>query len=148
MHRIFLITTSAVMLSACADELSDTGSHIDRAAFTRAAASCDAMLASSHTQVEVATCTNDAVDRIIMPHAGDNADLVNLVKAYRLKLAELVDQGKLSKTDAKIEWAKVAPQVTSIEQAREIAREQANVQAAQAAAQQYSALRDALSALH
>ncbi len=82
--------------------------------------------------VESARCSQERMRQIIAESGHPYMDLVDLDLAYNMALAQRVDKGELSETDAKLQAAELRTRISSEEQRRAMLTYQSQLQAQQA----------------
>lgn len=111
MTKIAVVVAAGFLLSGCAMALQKQ--VFDEVAAAKAA--CAAGTFPNH--VAKARCHNDAEHKLARIY--DKPDLLNLRLATRLALAERIDKGQISESQAELEFAQVGAQIGSQEAARD-----------------------------
>lgn len=80
------------------------------------------------TWVEAVHCGNEPMRRMIQASGYPHMDLVNLLLANRVLLAERMDAGQLTEAEATVQLAEMGTRITAEEQARALAASHAQSQ--------------------
>ena len=97
-----------------------------RSQMTAAVQECKTKFAGTHQAVEKEKCVNAAIVPALSTFR--NPDLVQLLMAYRLAIAEQVDAGTLTEAQGNALIAEKKSQIVSEEQQRDLARQAAATQ--------------------
>lgn len=80
------------------------------------------------TWVEAVNCGNDRIRQVMQASGYPHMDLVNLLLAHRILLAERMDAGQLTEAEATVQLAELGTRITAEEQARALAASHAQSQ--------------------
>lgn len=80
------------------------------------------------TWVEAVNCGNDRMRQVMQASGYPHMDLVNLLLAYRILLAERMDAGQLTDAEATVLLAELGTRITAEEQARTLSASQSHSQ--------------------